>query len=767
MNGSYARLAGSIIVLTAMLSASQRASAQAISTYAFSDATVSTYTAISGGTVLGGTGNTSHRFLDPATPAGSTSATSGPGFPLGFTFTYNGAAYDRIGISTDGWVCLGQSALTPSVNMPASIAPLSYATAITPAQLRARVAGMGRDLAANGTSDLRIETIGTTPNQVCVVQWTGYQRSGTTGTGDILNYQIRLYETTNVVEVHFGSCAFGTSLSSNTHSGLGGFSASEFNSRTTTTDWNATTAAAAAGTGCTIDDAVAIPTNGRVFRWTPPACLAPSATPSVSIDCVLGQFTVNVDLTALGSGNTSVDLVHTIGGTPTTQYDDVTTLQSYAMGPFPLGTTVQITVVTNPDAICTLNLGSFLRTVFDCPIATFPFCQDFDDWTDGGASSSCTFVMPLNEGWSNTTVPGWLVETSGTANSTGTGPDQDHTTGAAPSKYLYIEASGNCTERIAQSNTFDITTLDAGFGAEVSLWRHMWGAQIGTFTLEVEDVSTAPGVYTTLYTQTGNQGNQWLFTGWLDVDAVVTGPLVRFRVRATQNGTFEGDIAIDDFCVRETLPCVPPTATATGTSNCTPAGHSVSVDLTGLGDALTVDIVEIVNAGAPTVVHDNVSALQTYAMGPYATTDVVQILVKHDVFSVCDVDLGLFSYNPALTCLDCASGTPINTTYCYVASDNQSWLYGTNGPGILRLTFNRGTVETNTFDDLIIYDGADASAPILFANPANTGNLGPAGSAILNTDPDFFAVDVFSTGPNLFMTFTSDPSVPTIPGIGT
>lgn len=1273
-------------------------SAQTVALYGYSQS-VGTYTAISGGSVLGTEANAAQKFVDPAVPAGGTTST-GVGLPIGFDFTFRGVVFDRFAVSTDGWISLGQSALgATAVNMPTTTVPLSTTTAVTPAQLRSRIAALGRDIRGKGAgqgSDLRYQTIGTAPNRTLVVQWSNYERSvGTINTtNDILNFQIRLNETTNVVDVVWGSSFFSPTVATTVHSqvGLGGHAATDFNNRTTTTDWNNTTVGATNTATCssatTTLPGVINPANGLTMTWTGPNCAPPTATASTSVDCGNGEFTVTVDLTDVGSGNTSVDLVHTVSGTPTTQYTGVVAPGMFAMGPFPLGTTATITIVTSPDNICTLNMGNFLQPIEACPITSYPYCQTFNGFTDGTASTSCTFVQPLEAGWTNTSTPGWLVETSGTANSTNTGPDTDNPNGPSTGtgRYLYIEASGNCTERIAVSNTYDITSLSAGNGAEMSLWYHMFGAQIGTFVVEVEDLTNSPGVYTQLFTQTGNQGNVWLHTGWLDVDAVAPGPLVRFRVRATQTATFEGDAAFDDFCVREALACVPPAATAqvsgsscttndflvtvdltslgdaatvdlvpsagtpingvtapgtyvlgpfplgspvsvtvvhtgdaacninlgnfnstltcatantcalglsvvdngcatqsflnlgvpvtapgttlgsdvslqsvdiitshtfngdlrltlispdgdqaavigtgvfgsgdnlgdplncptalfrlqdggtamtttatsnvTGTFNpqapisslnnggaasgtwilrfcdaaggdvptiqfvnlnfitCTPstattmvvpacgtnefnvdvdltalgnlatdvdivasenggvpvvyhnnvsalqvynvgpfstgsnvvvsvlhnqdptcdvalpsvsytcpintypacedfdtwtncstsstcttgctleegwsnintstwrtwtgsrpstgtgplfdhtsgsgkwlyietstacpdrvaqsplydvsslnAGNgaevsvwyhmwdngtgdmgtfsvavedvtnapgvyntiftqsgdqgdvwnhtgwlnldafagpilrfritgtntltfqgdmamddfcvreqlpcvpvaatgsdvsdcatntfSVNVDLTSLGDAPNVDIVEIVNGGAPTVVHDDVSTLQVYSVGPYASTASVQVLVVHPLFNQCTSDLGVFTFNNSLTCVQCTPSVPDNETYCYVASDNQSWTYATQGTGVLRLQFARGTLESSTFDDLIIYDGADNTAPVLFANPANTGNLGPAGSAILSTDPDFFAVDVVSSGGFLHMTLTSDGS---------
>jgi Secretion system C-terminal sorting domain len=261
-----------------------------VATYVFSEA-VGTYTPISGGTLLGSATSDDQRFVDPALPLGGTT-TTGVGFPIGFNFTYDGVVFDRIAINNNGWISFGQSALTPAINIAStsSYIPLASTSAITPAQLRYRVAGMGRDLQAQAGASLRIETIGSAPNRVCVIQWSGYKRFGSSGTGDNFSFQIRLNEGGGValnqtIQVVFGSYTFGSSATSTfvAQSGLGGSSSADFKGRKTSAphDWNISTEIAANGEGLQLPftgTSVVVPTSGRTYTWTPPvpaACPAP------------------------------------------------------------------------------------------------------------------------------------------------------------------------------------------------------------------------------------------------------------------------------------------------------------------------------------------------------------------------------------------------------------------------------------------------------------------------------------------------------------
>lgn len=166
--------------------------------------TSGTYTEITGGTLLGSTTSDDQYFVDPDVPLGGATRT-GVGFPIGFDFTINGNTFDRFGINNNGWISLGKSALSPSVDMntSSSYSPLSSTTSITPPELRTRLAVFARDLRAQTGSELRYEVIGTAPNRTLVIQWKSYRKFA--ATGDDFNFQIRLNETSNTVDFVYGT----------------------------------------------------------------------------------------------------------------------------------------------------------------------------------------------------------------------------------------------------------------------------------------------------------------------------------------------------------------------------------------------------------------------------------------------------------------------------------------------------------------------------------------------------------------------------------
>ncbi len=247
-----------------------------VSAYPFTQ-TSGTYTAISGGTLLGATGDDEEKYVNPAVPLGGSTST-GVGFPIGFNFTYNGIVFDRLAINCNGWISLGQSSLSPtSVDISASSGynqPLSQTSTATPTLLRNRIGALAMDLEGQTGSSLRIETIGATPNRICVIQWAGFREYQSTG--DNFNFQIRLKETSNVIETVYGTFAT-ASTSFAAQVGLSGTLPSDYNIRTTATSWSATTAATVNTAENTLTSTVK-PASGLTYTWTTPSACTGTPT---------------------------------------------------------------------------------------------------------------------------------------------------------------------------------------------------------------------------------------------------------------------------------------------------------------------------------------------------------------------------------------------------------------------------------------------------------------------------------------------------------
>jgi hypothetical protein len=76
------------------------------------------------------------------------------------------------------------------------------------------------------------------PNRICTIEW--YHQGFWPSSGNELSYQIKLYETSNAVQLVYQT---GSPVSSDVFQvGINGSPNTDFANRTTTTNWSATTA---------------------------------------------------------------------------------------------------------------------------------------------------------------------------------------------------------------------------------------------------------------------------------------------------------------------------------------------------------------------------------------------------------------------------------------------------------------------------------------------------------------------------------------------
>jgi len=140
----------------------------------------------------------------------------------------------------------------------------------------------------------------------------------------------------------------------------------------------------------------------------------------------------------------------------------------------------------------------------------------------------------------------WTRDSNGTP-SNNTGPSS----GSVGAFYIYVEASGNGTgfpnkRAIINSPCLD---LNSASGATFSFDYHMFGSTDGgRVDLEISDDDGAS--WTSIWNQTGNQGNQWNSVS-LDLSAYVGGG-VQLRFNRVTGGTWQSDVAIDNIALSST-----------------------------------------------------------------------------------------------------------------------------------------------------------------------------------------------------------------------
>jgi hypothetical protein len=261
----------SLILFLAFLFLNSYAVFSQVASYFFNQSQT-TYSAITGGTVFGNTVTDDQIFINPGITLGSGANGTGVGLPIGFNFEFNYTIYDRIGVNANGWFTFGQSTLTPCVNMNsnnnfACISDTSNASFVQ----RTRISALCYDIQGQTGSEIRVETIGIAPNRVLVVQWTNYRKYN--HTGDNFNFQIRLNETSNVVDIVYGTF-INNATAATAQVGLRGVSNLDYNNRdvNSTSVWGNSQAGASYTTFVSFNQ-VLVPSSGLRYEWIPlPAC---------------------------------------------------------------------------------------------------------------------------------------------------------------------------------------------------------------------------------------------------------------------------------------------------------------------------------------------------------------------------------------------------------------------------------------------------------------------------------------------------------------
>ncbi|HOH98287.1 MAG TPA: right-handed parallel beta-helix repeat-containing protein [Candidatus Cloacimonadota bacterium] len=244
------------------------------------------YSEITDGIVLGNSSTDNQNFLNPNQLQGS-SETSGIGLPIGFSFYLSGYRFDRLGISANGWIALGQSQLAETaVNMrtTSSYTPISSVMSHAVPFTVSRIAGLAADLQAQTGSEIRVHTYGNAPFRVCVVQWKNYKKYGAAGAADSYNFQIRLLEGTNIVEIQYGSMTTTAGYEGLFEVGLRSApatTATNWINRKVYSNWDASEAGTSNTDNCRITQSV-YPALGATFTFIAPAVSAVPALPQLS-----------------------------------------------------------------------------------------------------------------------------------------------------------------------------------------------------------------------------------------------------------------------------------------------------------------------------------------------------------------------------------------------------------------------------------------------------------------------------------------------------
>ncbi|MEO7081179.1 MAG: GEVED domain-containing protein, partial [Flavobacteriales bacterium] len=449
-------------------------------------------------------------------------------------------------------------------------------------------------------------------------------------------------------------------------------------------------------------------------------CAAPTATATPIADCANFQFTVDVNVTNLGDG--AAVTVTDNQGSPA-QSGGVAT---YTFGPYVNGANVTYLVTFGSEPLC----DTYVSTTFACT-PTNQVC----------ATATPLTVYPEN---------GCVMTDGSTINSS-----EEPMAGSGcvnnildlPTVYYSFVATGyaqNITLNFSSGN-FNASVFNSCGGTEILCS----GFASGTYLLAG---LTTGDTYILRIASTGT-GNFAVCVSDSDVEPVLNDDCANAEPMAVSPygacaptvgnllGATHSSLA-NPGCVNQTLGIVD--VFYSFVANADRHIVTMSQDETGENYFMTVIngcsgaelLCKLIGPG-----FDALGTEYTITGLTVGNTYIVRVAcqpAEAGAFSLCVMD------PPPATEVDCG-GPLVNGAYSASANDNQQWAYHSNGTGDFTLTFNSGTIESFTYDKLRIYDGTNASAPLLYQNPGSTTNIA--------------GVTVTATGSDLFMTLTTDGSV--------
>jgi hypothetical protein len=284
------------------------------------------------------------------------------GISIGFPFKFRNEFTEKISVSYNGYVVFGPvsthtfgDAAISTSNASGKI--LSASSTNTNPNV---AAAFNMDLRGRNGSVLGIKRTGTEPNRVFAVQWKEVQRYGGANSGDRFTFQIRIYETTNVVEFVYGtvSLAIEPTTPLRAQVGLRGASNQEFLCRKSDDDWSATTPGSLNTDGVRLSPTI-VPASGTSFRYSP----IPPAPNDLGVFSILSP-SGNLKGCPLSANEKVTVVVRNYGTNPQTSSDIA----------FKFGTNAEVSqnfTFTPPLAPNKTDTLTFTSTVNMAPIATY------------------------------------------------------------------------------------------------------------------------------------------------------------------------------------------------------------------------------------------------------------------------------------------------------------------------------------------------------------------------------------------------------------
>lgn len=342
----------------------KNAHSQVATKYVFSQ-TFGTYTPITGGTVLAA--------ATDVTTSSTVSLDNGVfAATIPFNFSFNGTVYTSVNAHANGFITFGATPPVVSTTTPIStttaydgaVAPMAKdlwglygtsgtrtsgsnvitgvtsftglavgkilrgtgivtGTTVTSFNVAAGTITMSAAASATSTSynswptgEIRAEAIGVAPNRTFVIQYSGMSDYATATPADCdLGFQIHLNEgggiaTSQSIHIVYAPSTNLSTTARTNQVGLRGLTVSDFNNRSSATDWNTTTAGTLNSSTVTRTNLIA-PASGLTFIWSPIApCTDPptagtaSSSAGTALICPSSAVTLSLTGNSSGTGQT-------------------------------------------------------------------------------------------------------------------------------------------------------------------------------------------------------------------------------------------------------------------------------------------------------------------------------------------------------------------------------------------------------------------------------------------------------------------------------
>ncbi len=277
-----------LFLLFAVLFATVSLQAQVISAYTM-QATQGTYTEITDGIAVDTTGMYEEGEMDGKAwwkDGVKSETTTAAGFDIGFEFEFNDIICNQFVIGTNGYIALGRDAIT--------LDPSHGCFVLIREDDANNIVGImpNADVVKNETTEISYKVIGEAPNRTLVVQYKdwGVLLGWSEESRATLNFQIRLNETSNTIDLVFGEAVGSADYSKGFRMGLKGYYEDLFTLAEGEEEGMANFVGSADDNAPYLDATMIV--NGMNFTFTPPAeCVTPEGVPS---DLVLNSSTLEI-----------------------------------------------------------------------------------------------------------------------------------------------------------------------------------------------------------------------------------------------------------------------------------------------------------------------------------------------------------------------------------------------------------------------------------------------------------------------------------------